>query len=237
MPRQLIQFAQSHREDDAPILVRNAASRPPVMNDFINQRFKLTDIDDLSRFVGFHCADRAEFLPLFAALGSKPIGAFESFAALYTSIHGSAGEPSSKCVRVARDLLLLGVDRRLQQIYRNQFLADPPKPRTSHEQKIAALQTTRGNVSAVLNSYDWHWLADWLGPGGKGEKAESYLWRLANFAFPIHRVFLLFTRHCNISCRTAITIQVRTKKRSAYHSTECWQSSRKCQAPALLAST
>jgi Radical SAM superfamily/4Fe-4S single cluster domain len=183
-----------------PIVVGNSASRPDSTNGFADLHLKLTDIEDLARFVGLHRADGADCLPIFAALGGKPVGAFESLAALCDTVHGEADAPDIKCIKVVRDLLLCSVDRRLQSIYRDLFRADPPKPGTSHERKIAALQATRRDVLAVLNSYDWHWLAHWLGIGSMGETAEALLGRLANFAFPMNKVFFLFTRHCNISC-------------------------------------
>ena len=179
-----------------PILIENDAAA----NNFFDHRFNVTNVDDLSRFIWLHRADGAECLPLFAALGGKPVGAFENLAALYATVHSTAGEPSNKCIRVVRDLLLCSVDRRLQNIYRDLFRADPPKPGTSHEQKIAALQTTRQNVSAVLYSYDWRWLANWLDLPRIDETAESCIRRLANFAFSINKVFFLFTLHCNIAC-------------------------------------
>jgi pyruvate-formate lyase-activating enzyme len=182
------------------LLIGNDASRSDSPNDFTDQRVKLTDVTDLARFVSVHRADGAECLPLFAALGSNPVGEFESLAALHADVHGGTIEPSSKCIRVVRDLLLLGVDRRLQKIYQTLLRIDPPKPGLSHEQKIAALEATRHDVLAALNSYDWHWLANWLDLERIGETAGSCVWRLANFAFSIEKVFFLFTRHCNISC-------------------------------------
>ncbi|MGN6717149.1 MAG: radical SAM protein [Candidatus Binatia bacterium] len=183
-----------------PVIIGCDTSRPGSAKGFVEQQFKLPDLDNLARFIALHRADGAECLPLFAALGSQPVGAFENLAMLYATVHGRTGEPSEKCIRVVRDLLLCDVDRRLQAIYRDRFDADPPKPGTSHEQKIAALEVTRQDVSALVNSYDWHWLANWLDIGRVGETAESCVRRLANFAFSIDYLFFLSTLHCNISC-------------------------------------
>jgi Radical SAM superfamily/4Fe-4S single cluster domain len=183
-----------------PILIGSGAARGEP-NEFVDQRFKLTDLDHLAQFVAAHRADAAECLPLFAAIGSKPAGDFESLAALHAVLQDSGNRPSGNCIRVMRDLMLLNVDRRLRAIYRQFFSNAGPKPGLSHEQKIAALQETRHDVQAVLDAYDWHWLADWLDLGGIGETAGSCLRRLGNFAFAITRVVFLFTHHCNISCR------------------------------------
>jgi hypothetical protein len=184
-----------------PILIGDDAAHRESPNDFIAERFKLADIDHLGRFVAEYRADPAECLPLFAAIGSKPAGAFRSLATLFADVHGGTKEPSGKCILVMRDLLLGGVDRRIQAIYRHVFSSEPPLSGATHEQKLAALKATRHDVLAVLNSYDWQWLADWLDIGRLGGTAETCVQRLANFAFATNSVTFLFTRHCNISCR------------------------------------
>jgi organic radical activating enzyme len=189
---------QSH---EVPILIGEGTTRRDSANDFIAERFRLADINHLGRFVAEHRADPAELLPLFAAIGSKSVGVFESLAALHAAIHGGGTGPSKKCIRVVRDLMLLNVDRRLQTIYRQFFSNAQLGPGANHEQKIAALQETRHDVLAVLNAYDWQWMADWLDKGRAVGTAENCVRRLANFAFSLNSVTFLFTRHCNISCR------------------------------------
>jgi hypothetical protein len=188
------------RQPHIPVTIRRGMSHRAV-NNFSDQRFKLADIDHLGRFVGERCADAAECLPVFAAIGSKPVSAFKSLAALHAEVHGDVSKPSETSILVTRDMLLLGVDRRLQEIYREFFHTNPPQLGASHEQKIAMLEATRHNVLAVLNAYDWQWLAEWLDIGRVGETAESSVMRLANFAFSINQVSFLFTEHCNISCQ------------------------------------
>ena len=184
-----------------PIVIGGDAAHRVSVNDFFAQHVKLADIEQLGRLVVEHRADPAECFPLFAAIGSKPTGAFASLAALYADVHGRAKEPGRSCTLVMRDLLLLGVDRRLQTIYRQFFSSLQPMPGATHDQKIAALEATRHDVLAVLKSYDWRWFADWLDIGSVGDTAESCVRRLGNLAFSLNSVTFLFTRHCNISCR------------------------------------
>jgi MoaA/NifB/PqqE/SkfB family radical SAM enzyme len=185
-----------------PIVINQDEARRDAANDFQSARFNSTDIIGALGRLTQRSRDAApEWLPLIGAIGTKPIGSFQNLAIAYAAVHGKAREPSPQCINAVLDLLLDGVDRRLQSIYRRFFSANPPQPGTSHGQKIAALQATRREVLAVLNCYDWQWLADWLGIGRIGETAETCVRRLANFAFWIDSVMFLFTHHCNISCR------------------------------------
>ena len=172
-------------------------------NDFRRYRFEKTNVPDLIRFVHRHRhkVSPAELLPIIEVLNSKPIGAFDTFGSLHAYCHTGNSAPSAGCIKVMRNLLLESVDRRLQIIYRDYFRAHPPAPGTPHEQKIASLEATRNDVLSVLNSYDWHWLADWLELSRIGESTTSCVQQLANFAFPIKRVNFRFTYHCNIACR------------------------------------
>jgi hypothetical protein len=147
----------------------------------------------LARFIRIHRASVAECFPLFAAMSNNRIGSFASLGALYADVHDGGREPSIKCTKVIRDMLLSQVDRRLQSIYRNFFFTNPPRPATTHEQRLAALETTRNDAHAALSSYDWRWLASWLDVGRLGESADSRVRRLSNFALPIDTVALLFT--------------------------------------------
>jgi MoaA/NifB/PqqE/SkfB family radical SAM enzyme len=188
------QLETDSSQQHIPIVINHVEHRRNVTNDIRSLRFNSTDIlGALGRMTQRSRAAATEWLPLLGALGSKPIGSFQNLAALR--------EPGPQCIEAVLDLLLHGVDERLQNIYRQFFSANPPPSGTRHAQKIAALQPTRHQVLAVLNAYDWQWLADWLGLGHIGETAGTCVRRLANFALWIESVMFLFTRHCNISCR------------------------------------
>lgn len=147
--------------------------------------------------------------PVFAELSSvidsltrHAAGNFGSVSQLYTSLQrGTVFSPSVEAKRVLRDLFLLFVDRRLQQVYREHFAAHPPPVGTPHDRKITSLEAVRTQARNIVGSYDWRWLAQWLELEEIGENAATCVRRLSNFAFEIQRVNFRFTYHCNISCR------------------------------------
>ena len=187
-----------HREH-FPIVIGHDVRRDS-RNDFSHHRFTRSDLDDLSRFARQYRAPAAEFLQIFATLTRDPIGTYENLRNLHVRLYGCSG-PSPGCIKVMRELILAAVNQRLQNIYRARFRSYPPGSNANHQQKIASLEATRHDVLAVLNSYDWCWLADWLDLRAIGETAESCVRRLANFAFSIQRVNFRFTYHCNVACR------------------------------------
>jgi pyruvate-formate lyase-activating enzyme len=191
-----------HSMPSSPIVIgQNATTSKNSPNRFENYKFEKASIPDLLRFARQHRTSPAEFLPLIEVLNRQPAGAFESLRSAYVHCHNENSEPSPKCIKVMRDLLLASVDQRLQNIYRKHFHTYPQHADAAHEQKIESLEVTRGDVAAVLDSYDWYWLADWLDLGGIGETAETCVRQLGNFAFPMRRVNFRFTYHCNIACR------------------------------------
>jgi hypothetical protein len=164
-------------------------------------RFGHDDIVDLPRIVGAEKAVRAELLPAMALLGRRSATDFATLATLYAALPGPARQPSAPAVRALRELFLNIVDRRLQRLYRRHFQQRPPEPGARHAEKIAQLQAVRTEAHAMVQSYDWPWLAHWLDLPRIGEDAETCLRRLSNFAFDVGRVNFRFSYHCNIACR------------------------------------
>jgi hypothetical protein len=169
---------------------------------FGRYRFDNADIINLRQRAGRPSAVVAELFGVIACLNRRPIGSFENVAQLYASSSGTGDSgPSSRAVRLLRDLFIDVVNKRLQDVYRKHFQIHPPASRARHDQKIASLEATQADAQKIVRSYDWHWLADWLQLERIGESANSCLHRLSNFAFPVQSVNFRFTYHCNISCR------------------------------------
>ena len=168
-------------------------------NRFSGFRFDNADVDNLRRLVGGPSPVVAEAFRVIAAMRRRPAGAFSDVVELCAGI---ASRPSPRATRLLRDLFIDRVNRRLQgEVYGRYFLAHPPPPLLRHHQKIDLLDATRGDAQAMVDSYDWQWLADWLQLEHIGENVSSCLRRLSNFGFPVHRVNFRFTYHCNIACR------------------------------------
>lgn len=96
-----------------------------------------------------------------------------------------------------RHHFLSAVNQRLQALYRAHLKAQAEPLPGSHEAMLTRLSGTEEDARTIVASYDWDWLATFLGD----ETSASLLWCLSNFAFEIRRVNFRFTRHCNIACR------------------------------------
>ncbi len=185
-----------------PIVISEFAAAQISRDDFSHYRLKTNDLHELARLIRLHEAAPAELLPIFARLNGAPLSHFESLRRLHGDLHGGLiPTPSPASIKVMRDVILGGVNRRIQNIYREHFRTAAQNPSKSHDQKIASLEVTRPDVAKVLCTYDWRWLAEWLDLRRIGKTAESCVRQLANFAFPIKQVNLRFTHHCNIACR------------------------------------
>jgi pyruvate-formate lyase-activating enzyme len=170
---------------------------------FSDYRFAESDSVAIRRMAGAQSTVANELLRMIERLDGRPVGCYPDLTQLYASLdEPNATGPSLRSIGMLRDLFIGGVNRRLQrEIYRQHLLAHPPATGATHEQKIASLQTTHAHAQALVDCYDWRWLARWLQLERIGEDAESCLRRLSNFAFGIHRVNFRFTYHCNIACR------------------------------------
>jgi pyruvate-formate lyase-activating enzyme len=165
--------------------------------------FNDTDFGILRRLAGRPSPVVGEVFGIIANLARRPVGAFDNVVELCASVaRRTESGPSFRAIRLLQDWFLSIVNERLQEeVYRRHFRSHPPQPHARHDEKIAALESTRAQAQAVLDSYDWNWLAHWLQLERIGESANSCLRRLSNFAFPVHSVNFRFTYHCNISCR------------------------------------
>jgi hypothetical protein len=90
-------------------------------NEFEAYRFEKDNIPDLVRLARRHRTPPAEFLPIIETLNRQTAGSFANFQSLHIQCHDENSEPSPKCIRLVRDLLLASVDKRLQNIYREHF--------------------------------------------------------------------------------------------------------------------
>ena len=181
-------------------------------HSFAHYRLTSADIVHLPRLVGRPTAVLAELLPVIGRLNRQPAGTYLNAAALYAAL-GASAQPSSRAIAVLRNFFIDSVDCRLQALYRQHLRANPPPPGAGHDRKIGSLEATREQAQAIVNSYDWDWLADWLHLDRIGENAESCVRRLSNFAFPVQRVNFRFTYHCNIECRHCYNSSGPDKKR------------------------
>jgi MoaA/NifB/PqqE/SkfB family radical SAM enzyme len=190
--------------DDHASQTRATSAPEPASNaGFSRYSFSRADFPTIRRKAGGRPRAVSELFRLIERLNGRPVSTFANIAQLYAGPDNSmAAGPRPRAVAVLRDLFLERVDRRIQkEIYRQHFVAHPPPTDASHDRKIAMLEATQTQAQAIVDSYDWHWLADWLQLGRIGEDAESCVRRLSNFAFRIHRVNFRFTYHCNIACR------------------------------------
>ena len=171
-------------------------------NGFDDYLLDRADIDNLSRIVGGNVAVRTELFPVIQCLSRRQAGSFRNVAELYAALGPRAASgPSTRAIRVLRNLFLDVADRRLQNLYRRYFAVRPPPPQARHDRKVASLEALHAEAQEIVSSYDWPWLADWLELDRIGENAASCLWRLSNLAFEVKRVNFRFTYHCNIACR------------------------------------
>lgn len=134
-------------------------------------------------------------MPVLDALGRSPAGA-------YACVNDISETPLSYAMILAlRDIFLATVDSGLQELYRDWLYAHPPAVGMRHQDRLALLDPLRSEVITHVSSFDWNWLADWLGLDAVGETIDTSLNRLSNFVFPCDTVNLRFTLHCNIQCR------------------------------------
>lgn len=164
--------------------------------------FGSADVRALPAVIGGRSALLAELLPIVSILSRRSLESFQNISHVCESATGRTSASPRGAVRKAlRRLLVLTVDRRLQDLYRRHFEDNPPCPDAGHEQKIASLELVRGEAQRIVERYGWSWLAAWLELDRVGESDATMLARLSNFAFDVKRVNFRFTHHCNIACR------------------------------------
>ena len=180
--------------------IASASSGGAASADRFSQfRFDNADVGNLRRLVGGPSPVVADVFRVITAMGRRPAGAFANIGRLYAQL---GLKPGPRPTRLLRNLFIDGVNRRLQsEVYGPFLFAHRPPPNLPHDRKIALFEATREHAEAIVGSYDWDWLADWLQLERIGENVNSCLRRLSNFAFPIHRIDFRFTYHCNIACR------------------------------------
>jgi MoaA/NifB/PqqE/SkfB family radical SAM enzyme len=171
------------------------------LGNFENYRFTKADFATIDRFAGRYTVVANELFRIVKCLNGRPVSSFSSISELYAATDNSA-TPTPYTIIVLRDLFIDRVNRRLQaELYSKHFLTHPMLAHASHQDRIASLEATHVDAQAIVDSYDWHWLASWLQLESIGEDAESSVRRLSNFAFPVGQVNFRFTYHCNIACR------------------------------------
>jgi MoaA/NifB/PqqE/SkfB family radical SAM enzyme len=170
---------------------------------FSDRCFSNADAVTIRRLAGGHAVIADELFRVIECLNGRTVGSFPNVASLYASLgNRTASDISPRSVDLLLDLFLDGVNDRLQsEIYQKHLLAQPPPPKASHAERIASLEATYTDAQAMVDSYDWGWLATWLQLKLIDLDAESCVRRLSNFAFRIRRVNFRFTYHCNIACR------------------------------------
>jgi pyruvate-formate lyase-activating enzyme len=158
-------------------------------------RFGPAELRDLPRVIRDD-ATLAELLPVFSALGGRPLAAVDEIAQI------PAAATLSRAGRKALlELLLRAVDHALQALYRGHIAHHPPSPQSRHDERIAMLEGARDETQALVQSFGWRWLEAWLRLDRIGESAESCVARLSNLALPTKRINFRLTYHCNIACR------------------------------------
>lgn len=170
---------------------------------FSHSRFMQTDFVTIERLSRGDSAIADELFRVIEFLNGRPVGSFANVQHLYATLGKRAASTlSSRSIELLRDLFVDRVNKRLQrEVYQRHFRTSPPPTQANHSQKLAALEATRGDAQAIVDGYDWDWLAEWLQLKLIGEDARSCIRRLSNFGFPVRRINFRFTYHCNIACR------------------------------------
>ncbi len=140
--------------------------------------------------------DTAALLLAAARLRARPLAAFRGITEVFPDVRPTVtGTPL--VADALLDAILEPIDVELQRLYRT-CLATREVGRAAW-QVVEALGAVEAEAFAYVHAFDWPWLGDWF--GAAGGSATWALRRLSNRAFPIRRVTLRFTYHCNISCR------------------------------------
>lgn len=171
------------------------------MSDLSEQLFLKTDATTIFRMAGDDLDTARLVCSLFGSAGGCPGSNLSALPQLLS--HLSRDRPLKlRTIALVRDLLLDAIDQKIQKnVYKYHFACHPPSFDMTHEERIAALETTKPAAQEIINSYDWDELADFLQLDLIGEDAKVCVQRLSNFAFPVQRVNFRFTYHCNIGCR------------------------------------
>lgn len=131
-----------------------------------------------------------------ARLGARPLRAYGGIHEVWPAV----GPLDGAVPAVAEALLhviLDPIDDALQAMYRS-CLA-PLNTHLSACERLQALEAVRPDAFALVGRYDWEWLGWWF--RAAGGTSTWALRRLSHRAFPIRRVTIRFTYHCNIACR------------------------------------
>jgi hypothetical protein len=170
---------------------------------FSGYRFNKADGIALQQVAGVNCGIADEISDFVRRASGRTIGSFPSIGQLHTKLGRRATfDPSPRLAEVLRDYFIDRVNRRLQkEIYHKHFSDCPPPRHASHDQRLSSLESTYPEAQAIVDSYDWEWLAGWLQLARIGEDGKTCVQRLSNFAFRVRRVNFRFTYHCNIACR------------------------------------
>lgn len=157
------------------------------------------DLGILPAIITANHGDGSDLLPIVQSLTKRPAASFASLSDLCASI--GRKPPSRRTIRNMRDLFLGVVDLRLQQLYRDYLQSNPAPAGTDHYAKVAHLHPLEARAQSIVDGYEWHWLAEWLGLARIELDVEGCIQRLSNLAFNVATVNFRFTYHCNISCR------------------------------------
>ncbi len=189
--------------DDEPVIVGPGRRADVQSGDgFRRYRTGISDITALLRRDDDDTKVKVELMPVVERLNRRPAGDFASVDDLYAGLGDrTRSQPSAAATRFLRNCFLDHVDLRLQALYRSHFRANPHLAAERHDARVASLQATRAEAQAIVASYDWHWLEQWLRLARIDRDARTCLRRLSNYAFKVRRVNFRFTHHCNIACR------------------------------------
>jgi hypothetical protein len=138
----------------------------------------------------------AALLLAAARLRARPLGAFSGIEEIFPDA-GPTSTTASPYADALLDAILEPIDAELQRLY-HACLATHEVGRDAWQQ-VEALSAVRAEAFAYVEQFDWQWLGEWF--RAAGGSATWALRRLSNRAFPVRRVTLRFTYHCNISCR------------------------------------
>ena len=174
-----------------------------VSDAFANYRPRRADIVALTRIVGGRSDALAEVLPILDCLTLRPPASFANLSDVYAAARRAdqPPRPSTQAIRLLQRFFLDEVDRRLQFLYRQYLSSCTNAVDAPHDEKVCALEAVRNEAQAIVSSYAWHWLAEWLELELIGETAATCIRRLSNLAFKLARINFRLTYHCNISCR------------------------------------
>lgn len=166
---------------------------------FANRCLSPTDLGALAGIIIANHGDGSDLLPIVQVLTKRPAASFSGLAELCASI--GRKPPVRRTILNLWDLFLGVADARLQQLYRSYLRQNPAPAGSNHDGRIAHLRPLEAEAQAIVDRYEWEWLAGWLDLPRLGITIDRCMQRLSNLAFRTRTVNFRFTYHCNIACR------------------------------------